>query len=186
MKTSGTNRRAIRNLDSICEEHPQACLLIKQGRRSRLKLHRMLAGFLQPPQDVPQPTLSTCSSPSYSVAHTHPTRAKASMAEENVQVLGMEPAQTWPISNRLRVAITSAHGGSTVGASGTLTGVWGLPHTPVRVCVPWPTLGTPSCSSTSLPWGKLSSAGKGESTHLDGISSDLKLRASAPAIGDLT
>ena len=63
--------------------------------------------------------------------------------------------------NKLRALITIAYGGGAVGVSGTLTGVLGLSH-----YAPKPILGTPSCSSTSFFWGKISNAGRGYSTHL--------------------
>ena len=45
--------RAVRNLDSTHEECAHTCLLQKQGRESRLKLHGTLASFLQLPWHAP-------------------------------------------------------------------------------------------------------------------------------------
>ena len=55
---------ASENLDPTGEEHTHACLLPEQGKGSRLKLPRALAGSPQPPLCVPQPTMSPYSCPS--------------------------------------------------------------------------------------------------------------------------
>ena len=68
LKTNGTNRRAVRNLDSAREEHTHICSLPTQGRGSRLKLPGTLAVLPWPPQHVHQPELSTHSSPYCSIA----------------------------------------------------------------------------------------------------------------------
>ena len=47
-------------------ECTHACLLLKQGGESGLKLHRMQAGFLRPPWCAPQPEMSAHSCPTCS------------------------------------------------------------------------------------------------------------------------
>lgn len=79
------------------------------------------------------------------------------MAEESVQVQGVDLAQTWPTSGEVEGSLTSAHGGGTQGASGTLTGVLVLTQ-----CTPWPTPGTHSAppAPALLSLGKASNAGR--------------------------
>ena len=52
LKTNGTDRRPVRNLDSTSEKSTHACLLPTKGRERRLKLPRTLAGFPQPPKSM--------------------------------------------------------------------------------------------------------------------------------------
>ena len=60
---SGTNRRAEGSLDSTCEEYACACLCQEQSGAGTLKLHMMVAGFMQAPWSVLQPELSICFGP---------------------------------------------------------------------------------------------------------------------------
>ena len=85
LKTSGTENRALRNIDSAHEEHTHACLLLKQSRESQLKLPGILAGFLQTPKRAPQPQPSTHSGPASSTVQFH-TRLRAVTAKESEQL----------------------------------------------------------------------------------------------------
>ena len=80
-------RRAVRNLDSSCEECIHTCLLPKQGREStlRLSIHGTLASFPWPPQSGLQPEVNVCTSPVCNMVQLH-TRVKAAVAEGSAQL----------------------------------------------------------------------------------------------------
>ena len=105
MKTNGTNKKAVRNLDSICEEFVEATtrlLTHKTRQRKHTKITQDSGCF---PITIPGHDLthSECLLQPLLFHRTPPpkTMAKASMSERNVQVLGMEPTQIWPTSEQV-------------------------------------------------------------------------------------
>ena len=97
MKTTGTNKKVVRNLDSVCEEFVEATtrlLTHKTRQRKHVEITQDAGCFpvtvpghdLTPSECLLQPLLF----------HRTPlpkTMAKASMAEKNVQAPGMESTQ---------------------------------------------------------------------------------------------
>ena len=70
MKTSGTNRRTVRNLDSVCKEHTRIHLLTpKTRRRKQAETARGFQPMSNKAQCEPQPEMSTRSSPSCPLAN---------------------------------------------------------------------------------------------------------------------
>lgn len=109
MKTYVTDGGTVRNLDSTHEEFAQAYSLWKQVGGSRLKLLKMLADFLPPPQCPPQSESSAHFSLPCSAVQLH-TRTKAPMAEEQAQCrCGTSWDPAWHLIVA-RIAITGIHG----------------------------------------------------------------------------
>ena len=176
MKTTETNKNAVRNLDSICEEFVEATtrlLTHKTRQRKHTKITQDSGCF---PITIPGHDLthSECLLQPL-LFHRTPlpkTMAKASMAEKNVQVQGMEPTQIWPTSGQVESShyqcLWRWHSGS-IWKSDWCAGT--VPLCTQAHYAPKPILGTPSCSRTSFFWGKISNAGRGYSTHLHEIES---------------
>lgn len=53
-RTTRTNRRAVRSLDSLLEEHMLRGLFSRQDREDQLRLNLWLPGFPQPPLQTPK------------------------------------------------------------------------------------------------------------------------------------
>ena len=105
LKTTGTNKKVVRNLDSVCEEFVEATtrlLTHKTRQRKHVEITQDAGCF---PITVPGHDLthSECLLQPL-LFHRTPlpkTMAKASMAEKNVQVPGMESTQIWPTSEQV-------------------------------------------------------------------------------------
>lgn len=92
-RTSGTDSKAVRNLDCTHEECTHTCQLLKQGGGSSLKFHGTVTSFLWLPQSTPQPKVSGCTSSFCCLALLN-TRVRSAVAEERAHLWKTEQAQT--------------------------------------------------------------------------------------------
>lgn len=179
---SRTKRRAERSLESIHQACTYACLILKQGREGRLKLHGLLASFPQPSQHMPQPKLRHRSSPLLHYAILHWGEGCPGL-EEISAMRYKSSSDLQRCLSRTWVAITGLYTGVHQKWSKSLTVAGPLQP------VPWPTLNTfTSASYSSIVHlkGEGASAGGKITYKENGVTSDLNLRASAPAMWNPT
>lgn len=119
-----------------------------------------------PPMCAPQLETHTHSNPFCSMSQLH-TRVRAAPTEESAQCIWMEPAQTqnriWMGQGQPLLAILEATHWERFG---TLTGTR---TNPVQALTHAEHPSSSSCSNTTPLWVEGARAGRGESTHLEGM-----------------
>ena len=170
MKISGTNRRAVRNLESACEERAQTCLLLKRCGE-RLQLHRTLASFPQQICSMPQPEPSAHAGPICPVARLH-TSMRAGMAEGVAQ--GGD-GWSWLAPGMASERGRDNHYWCSERGPGLWGQDWHCPYTKHSL--------QPLLAPALLLWGKGADARRQEDTYIgwNRVISDQTLRTSIPA-----
>lgn len=187
LKTTGTNKKVVRNLDSVCEEFVEATtrlLTHKTRQRKHVEITQDAGCF---PITIPGHDLthSECLLQPL-LFHRTPlpkTMAKASMAEKNVQVPGMKPTQIWPTSEQ--VESTHYHCLWRWRSGSIWNSDWCAGTVPLCTQAH---IGHPFLLQHFFLLGQNFQCWKGVQHTLtwNGISMDLKLRASVPPTGDST